>query len=214
MSYAVSDHRAQSFWDRIAPKYARKPIADVPAYERKLARVASLLRPSDRVLELGCGTGSTALRLAETAQHVTATDVSGRMNEIAQAKLGPDAVQNVTFRQAGAEELTKEAPFDAVCAFSLLHLVNDVPTTLARVHDQLRPGGLFISKTVCLREGNVLIRALVSVLCAVGYVPRVPFLSVEDHLAQLRTAGFEIQQVEHFGSGRMNPFIVARRVAI
>ncbi len=35
MPYALSERRAQFFWDRIAPKYARKPIADMAAYERK-----------------------------------------------------------------------------------------------------------------------------------------------------------------------------------
>jgi SAM-dependent methyltransferase len=131
---------------------------------------------------------------------------------IAQLKLGPNMPDNVTFRQERAEAPIESAPFDAICAFSLLHLVDDVPAVLRHVHDQLKPGGLFIAKTVCLKDGNVLIRALVSVLHAVGYAPKVTFLSTEEHVAQLRAAGFEIEQVERLGSGRMEPFIVARRV--
>lgn len=211
MTHAASQRRSQSFWDRIAPKYARKPIADVPAYERKLTRVAALLRKTDRVLEIGCGTGGTAMRLAPAACNVTATDISARMIAIAQSKFGPDAPENVTFRHARAEDPIEGVPFDVVCAFSLLHLVEDVPAVLSHVHDQLKPGGLFITKTVCLKDGNILVRAVVSVLEGIGYAPKITFLSAEEHLAQIRAAGFEVEQVEQLGSGRMNPLIVARR---
>ena len=70
---------ATYFWDRHAAKYAEKPIADPTAYEEKLARVRSLLRATDHVLEIGCGTGSTALRLAPGVAKITATDVSSGM---------------------------------------------------------------------------------------------------------------------------------------
>ncbi len=53
------------FWDRISRKYAQDAIADQAGYERTLARTRERLPPDSRVLELGCGTGSTALRLAD-----------------------------------------------------------------------------------------------------------------------------------------------------
>ena len=48
------------FWDRIAPKYAADPIADLAGYEATLQRVQGLLSTQHDVLEIGCGTGSTA----------------------------------------------------------------------------------------------------------------------------------------------------------
>ena len=77
---------AQAFWDRHAPKYAKQPIAEPTAYEEKLRRVTALLRPTDHVLEVGCGTGGTAQHLARFAAHVTATDLSGEMIRIAKAR--------------------------------------------------------------------------------------------------------------------------------
>lgn len=55
---------AELFWDRHAPKYVAKPIADQPSCEAKLNHVRSLFQPADKVLEIGCGSGNSALRLA------------------------------------------------------------------------------------------------------------------------------------------------------
>lgn len=203
----------ENFWDRHAPKYAKKPIADPTAYEEKLSRVRSLLRVTDHVLEIGCGTGGTALRLAPGIAQITATDVSGGMIRIAQSKLGSDAPANVQFRQADAADMVSGYPFDAICAFSLLHLVTDVPVVLDRVRQQLKPGGLFISKTVCLKDRSRLIRTMVRTLTAVGLAPHVTALSRNDLIDHLLHAGFEIEQATYFGELRMSPFVVARRVA-
>jgi ubiquinone/menaquinone biosynthesis C-methylase UbiE len=206
------DHK-QRFWDRIAPKYARQRVGDPAAYEAKLARVRALLHTTDRILEIGCGTGSTALRLAPDVAHITATDISRGMIDIAQSKLGPEAPANVTFQQADAVDLIEGRPFDAICAFSLLHLIEDVPKLLSSVREQLKPGGLFISKTECLKDGSFLIRALVPALTALGFAPPVTFLSADDLDRLLRAAGFEIEQIAYLGTKRTNPFIVARRTA-
>ena len=211
MQTAIQQRHTPAFWDRIAPKYARKPIADPGAYNEKLARVRSLLRATDRVLEIGCGTGSTALRLAPGVAHVTATDVSRGMIAIAQSKLDAGAPANVAFHHATAADRVEGQPFDAICAFSLLHLVEDIPTVLDRVREQLKPGGLFISKTVCLKNGTVLIRTMVAALSATGFAPRVTALRSEDVIAHLHATGFEIEETRYFGANRMNPFIVARR---
>lgn len=201
----------QPFWDRTAPKYARKPVGDPAAYEEKLARLATLLQPTDRVLEIGCGTATTALRLAPGVAHYTATDGSRGMIDIAQSKLGPDAPTNVTVQQADALEGIAGAPFDVVCAFSLLHLVPDLPRVLDHVRRQVKPGGLFLSKTVCIKDRGVLLRALIPVLVAVGIAPHVTLLSRDELIRHLRAAGFEIEQTTYFGASRMCPFIVARR---
>jgi len=203
----------QAFWDRIAPKYARKPVDDPGAYEEKLAFVTSLLRPKDRVLEIGCGTGTTALRLAPGVARYTATDGARAMVGIANAKLGPSAPANVTFLQAYATEKVAGVPFDAICAFSLLHLVEDVPMVLAAVHSQLKPGGLFLSKTVCTREAAWPFRLLIPTLTALRLAPRVTPLSRAELVRHIADAGLKVERTMHFGSKRLSPFIVAQKAA-
>jgi len=77
---------AEVFWDRHAPRYVAKPIADQPSYEAKLNHVRSLLQPTDKVLEIGCGSGKTALQLAPACASVTASDLSSRMIECARSQ--------------------------------------------------------------------------------------------------------------------------------
>jgi ubiquinone/menaquinone biosynthesis C-methylase UbiE len=211
MHTAIPKPDTARFWDRIAPKYARQPIADPAAYEAKLARVHALLRSRDRVLEIGCGTGSTALRLAPAVAEITATDISGGMIAIAEEKRATAGVANVRFVQAAASERLPDAPFDVIAAFSLFHLVDDVPVALAAVHDQLRPGGLLLSKTVCLGDASVALRLFVRILGLFGLAPRVTPLSKAGFRRALVRAGFDILECRYFGKGRLNPFIVAQR---
>ena len=71
------------FWDRIADRYSKQPIADQDAYQRKLDVTRTYFRPDMDVLELGCGTGGTAILHAPYVRHVRAVDISARMLEIA-----------------------------------------------------------------------------------------------------------------------------------
>ena len=61
MAHTAADAR---FWDKSARKYAAAPIKDMEGYDRTVDRTRQLLRDTDTVLELGCGTGTTALKLA------------------------------------------------------------------------------------------------------------------------------------------------------
>jgi len=77
---------AAAFWDGIAKHYAASPIKDIASYEFTLQRTRSYLRPQDKVLEIGAGTGSTALLLASSVAHITATDLSAEMIKLARPR--------------------------------------------------------------------------------------------------------------------------------
>ncbi len=211
MTAALTQTHPTPFWDKIAPKYAKKPVADPAAYDAKLTRMRALLRAEDRMLEIGCGTGSTALHLAPKVAEVTATDISREMIAIAEQKRVEAKANNVIFRQAGADFHHDAAPFDVVTAFSLLHLAEDVPAVLRAVYAQTRPGGLFVSKTVCLSDANVALRLFVRGLHLVGLAPHVTMLSKASLRTALIDAGFDILESQHFGKGQLNPFIIAQR---
>lgn len=203
------------FWDRSSRKYARSAIADQAGYERSLDRTRALLRSGDRVLELGCGTGTTALRLAGDVQDYLATDISAGMIAIADEKHAADPIPALIFRATTAEALASDAArFNAVLGFNYLHLVRDVPGTLRCIHALLTAGGLFISKTPCVGEMNPLIRlVLLPAMRAIGKAPYVSLFGVEDLSQHISAAGFDILATEsHATKGNdSRPFIVARK---
>ncbi len=93
------------FWDRIADRYARKPIADQAAYEKKLDITRKYLHEDAGILEIGCGTGGTAIAHAPHVAHVLATDVSAKMLDFGRERAEASGIDNVTFRQAAAEDI-------------------------------------------------------------------------------------------------------------
>lgn len=202
------------FWDRTSRKYAKGSIADQAGYERTLNRTRALLRSGDRVLELGCGTGTTALRLAGDVQDYLATDVSAGMITIANEKHAAGPIPALVFRAATAEALTPDAArFNAVLGFNYLHLVRDVPGALRRIHALLAAEGLFISKTPCVGDMNPLIRLAVPAMRAIGKAPYVSAFRAADLSQQVAAAGFDILAAEsHATKGSdYRPYIVARK---
>jgi ubiquinone/menaquinone biosynthesis C-methylase UbiE len=203
---------ATRFWDRAAAKYARTPIKDEAAYARTLERTCAHLTSADRVLEVGCGTGTTALTLAGHVAHVTATDISPAMIAIARDRAQDRKVANVTFAPAALSDAPPEAgPFDAVLAFNLLHLADDLPYALQALARRLEPGGLLISKTPCLGRHGWHLRVLVAALQAVGRAPYVAFLTVGRLEAAIAQAGFEILERGDYPAKPPSRFLVARK---
>ena len=204
------------FWDRAASKYAADPIADPGGYERTLDAVRRHLRSSDLALEFGCGTGTTALHLAASVERIIATDLSAEMIAIAREKATARGIENVTFEVgtfAGAP--WPAATFDVVLAFNVLHLVLPLPDALSAAYRLLGPGGVFISKTPCLKLMNPAIRALVPLMRLVGRAPStVAFFTADELEAAFVTAGFEIVERGWHATRSGNDaraFLVARK---
>jgi ubiquinone/menaquinone biosynthesis C-methylase UbiE len=207
---------AARFWDGIAEKYARSPIKDQKSYEYTLERTVSYLKPTDRVLELGCGTGSTALRLSGVVSEIMATDISTGMLAVGKRKAVEGNVTNLSFVTCDADR-PPEGSFDAVLAFNLLHLIEDLDETLAQTRNALKPGGLFISKTFCTPGSGAslkyrVMRLILPVMQIFGRAPFVRFMTAEDLERAIERSGFELVERESFPQKYARRFIVARRI--
>ncbi len=205
---------AVKFWDGIAAKYAKTPVSDMESYEYTLQRTASYLKATDRVLELGCGTGTTALKLAGYAAHITASDFSSAMLDEGRRKAAAQGVQNVSFELAGANA-PPEGPFDVVMAFNLLHLVEDLDDALGVIRDSLKPGGLFISKTFCTPENGgslkyFAIRAMLPLMQLLGKAPYVRLLPAAEWDRAVERAGFTLIERKSYPEKDVRRFLVAR----
>ncbi|MGB0920682.1 MAG: class I SAM-dependent methyltransferase [Alphaproteobacteria bacterium] len=200
-----------SFWDKAAAKYVASPIKDIETYEAWLAQVRAHLKPTDKVLEMGCGSGATALLLADSVAHITATDISANMISYGFEQAKTDGVENITFTQAVAGETPLPGPFDVVMAFNLIHLLPDPMAALVQMREQMAPGGLLITKTPCLAN-KWLWRIPINVLQLIGKAPHVNFFSQQQFEDVVTQSGFEIIEAETYPKGGMSRLIIARKI--
>jgi len=215
VSRLVRRTRATGFWNFIANWYAKKPVEDQPAYERKLEATRQHFKPHFEVLEFGCGTGTTALWHAPNVSRVLGIDTSSRMVEIAAAKAAQQSIKNVEFAVGGIEELDtaseeSNAPtYDAVMAHSVLHLLQDPRAAIRTVHRLLKPGGIFVSSTVCLGGGHPILRTFMAIGHFLRIMPSLRFMAPEDLRSEIAKAGFSI--VHEWQSDERNLFVIAEK---
>jgi ubiquinone/menaquinone biosynthesis C-methylase UbiE len=203
--------RSSRFWDRVAGRYARKPVADEAAYEKKLAVMREYLRPDMQVLEFGCGTGSTAIVHAPHVKEIRAIDISEKMLEIARSKAEAAGVGNVRFERTDIDAFSApDGSFDAVLGLSILHLLEDRNSSIANVYRMLKPGGVFVSSTACLGDTMKLFKLIGPIGRLLGLMPLVRVFTAQELVDSLEAAGFAIDHRWQPGKGKP-AFIVAKK---
>jgi ubiquinone/menaquinone biosynthesis C-methylase UbiE len=136
--------REESFFNQLpedgraaTSKYYAITRSSTEAYENLLGTLAS----GARVLEIGCGLGNTAIRLAGQAARVDAIDLSETRVAAARASAESMMLPNVAFHVMNAEALSfDEGEFDVVCGQAILHHL-DVGQALSEVARILKPSG-------------------------------------------------------------------------
>lgn len=204
---------AAKFWDRIAERYSRKPVPDEAVYQKKLQITREHFRPDMEVLEIGCGTGSTAIAHAPYVKHIHAIDISSKMIEIARRKSGDAGVKNVIFDQASIEDISvPDQSVDAVLGLSILHLLKDKEAAIAKVHRMLRPDGIFVTSTACIGDKMKFFNLVAPIGRFFGVMPFVRAFTSKELMDSLIDAGFAIDYHWQPGNG-ITAFFVARKVA-
>ena len=102
------------------------------------ARVLQELAPrrSDRVLEVGTGSGYLTALLAHRSAHVHSIEIRPALAAFGKANIARHGVDNVSLTVGdGADGLSSEGPFDIVV------LTGSVPRLPKSLLDQLAPGG-------------------------------------------------------------------------
>lgn len=203
--------QSTQFWDRIADRYSRQPIADEAAYQKKLQITQEYLQPNMEVLEIGCGTGSTAIIHAPFVRHIRAIDFSSKMIAIAQSKADAQHIENVTFEQSTIDSLsTADSTYDVVLGLSILHLLDDKAAVIAKVYETLKPGGVFVTSTTCIGDMMPLLKIILPIGRWLGIFPLVKVFTVPELVESLTDAGFTIDHQWQPGKGKA-VFIVAKK---
>lgn len=205
---------SEQFWDNMACDYAAKPIKNMDAYSKTLERTRLYLHANDTVLELGCGSGSTALLLSGHVGHIWASDLSSRLVQIGREKAKEQKVGNVDFLHADMydEALAANAPYDCIWAFNFIHLLEDIPAAIKHMNLLLKPGGVLISKTGCLAGRYGLLRIPITIMQWLGKAPHVSYISASRLETVMVEQGFEILESCTFPKAEEIRFIVARKL--
>ena len=205
--------REARFWDKRAKKYSQRPVAAQASYEKKLDITRSYFTPNSEVLEIGCGTGSTALAFAANVKHILATDISPEMIGIARDKAKAAQIENISFETRAVDDQgIPESRYDVIMAHNLLHLLKDPEAAIVAACRGLKPGGVFVTSSACIGDMSWYFR----ILAPVGHFLRLfPLIQVftQTQLKQSHIeAGFEIDQ-EWLPKKNAAVFIVAIKSA-
>jgi trans-aconitate methyltransferase len=154
-------------------------------------------RRGERVLDLGCGTGTLTAEIAAGGAEVLGIDHSSEMIEEAHKKF-----PNLRFEVCEARSLPFSREFDAVFSNAALHWIPQAALVVAGVSRSLSPGGRFLAEFG--GKGNVrnVVTALESSLAQLGisaaganpwYYP-----SIAEYSALLENHGLEVREAVLF----------------
>ena len=205
---------SDKFWDSKAEGYAKSQISDKDTYQKKLTETQAILSPDMRVLEFGCGTGTTAVHHAPHVLHIDAIDISQNMIEIGRRKASESNIENISFARGTLTEFNADtASLDAVLGLNVIHLLPDRQSVLTEVARILKPGGVFVSSTGCLGSSYLrLIKLFVPLGKFLGLMPDVFLLTESELVSEITNAGFAIERQWHHGMKDIGVFIIARKI--
>ncbi|WP_017446370.1 class I SAM-dependent methyltransferase [Gayadomonas joobiniege] len=174
---------------------AKKYSQDATFVSQLASPLLALLaaKANERILDLGCGDGTLAVKLQNLGCQLVAVDSSQSMVEQALNK-------GITAYCQSGEALNYQAEFDAVFSNAALHWMLKPAAVVQGVYLALKPGGRFVAEMG--GKGNILtirhaINAVFQQHPEFGeYHSPWYFPSAEEYKELLVTAGFKVQSIE------------------
>jgi len=205
------------FWDTASENYDKTEERFEYIHSKSRNNTKKNLKESDIVLDYGCGTGTTSCEFANLVKEIHAIDISPKMIEIAKEKADARRIENVHFLATDIfDARLKKDSFDTILAFNVLHTIPDPQGAVKRIDELLKPDGIFISVTPCLRDKMSLLVNIqiqfVRFLCKIGVIP-IPIRRLKSTELDVLIANGNFQAVnnEKIYKGASSYYVVAKK---
>ncbi|WHY66896.1 class I SAM-dependent methyltransferase [Neobacillus sp. SuZ13] len=153
------------------------------------------LKPGEKVLDLGCGTGDLANQMKQMGATIIGIDKSENMVQQAQKKY-----PGLTFRVQEAATMNYRNEFDAVFSNATLHWVKTPKQALQSIYQALKPGGRFVAEFG--GKGNVqkITKELIHQLGTSYQTEQFPWYypSIGEYTSLMEQVGFRVTHAQHF----------------
>ena len=155
--------------------------------------------PGERIVDLGCGTGTLSAAIAARGAEVIGTDGDAAMVDRARA-LHP----GLSFQHADGRDFRIEGQADAVFSNAALHWMKEEPAgVIACVARALRPGGRFVAEMGAHRNVRIITDALYRALAEEGAPPESVdfpwyFPRTSRYVGLLEDGGFDVTHLHYF----------------
>jgi len=179
--------------------------------------MAARLHPGDRVLDVGCGTGSLAALLANKGCQVTGIDISPAMLAQAEQRVRDRVLSDrVSLLELGAVDLDTafaDGSFDAITSSLVFSELsgNEINYTLAECHRILRPCGYLLIADEVLpdslsgRVASFLVRLPFAVLAFV--LTQNTTRRVSGLVARMKASGFRVVDNRQYLGGTLRLYV-------
>lgn len=141
----AKDKKEYEYWSKKAHQFdaATFHVVGKKTQEATQHWLEKQFKITEAVLELGCGTGHFSETIAGKAKHLTATDRSSEMIELAERRLEP--LKNVTIRREDCYHTSfPEGFFDGVFLGNVIHILGQPIDVLNESHRVLKHGGSIV----------------------------------------------------------------------
>ena len=140
--FVAPQYRSLAFVDMEIPLADNAPTGErmlAPKLEARMLQELAV-KPTDRILEVGTGSGYMTALLAKRGAHVTSVEINPAYSAVAATRLSAHGIANVTLEVGDAARgWSKHAPYDVIV------LTGSVPVLADDFQRSLKPGGRLLA---------------------------------------------------------------------
>ena len=188
--------KEKNYWDKLVPKYESFIEKNWKIYPSLLDKIAEDVNAGDITLEVACGAGLVALKIAHRASNIYAIDISEPMVDEAKEKMKAKEINNIEFSVEDAYSLPFDNEmFNTVICNSALHNMINPQKALSEIKRVLKPDGRLIATIVGIGESRKFKLAM-SVYKFFTAFPVFHKLNLDEFANMISESGFTVAKKE------------------